>query len=425
MTPYDEPDTITAPLRLDDEEGDGPARPLAPLGELPHLELGEVLAEGGAGRVLSAWDGALGRPLALKQVLPARAERPGAVEQFLAEARLTASLEHPNIVPVHELGERADSGPFFTMKLIEGRTLLDHLKSVSRRLRGDVLDEIVGMLVDVCDALALAHSKGIVHCDLKSRNVMLGEFGEVYLTDWGSARRVGSPAPTNERGQVLIVGTPGMLAPEQARGEPLDPRADVFGMGALIYFILARRPPFEGGSPKARALAAQHGHFEPLSEVALGTPLALREISARAMALDPDDRYPDIQALQADLDRYRRGRLEVPEEAWEPGEVLIRQGDEDNDVYVVVTGRFSVTRVDGDGLTELIREVGPGEVLGEASALSGAPRTATVVALERSVVRRVSQERLQDELGRLPSWLRQVVETLALRFHDRESTGGA
>lgn len=421
MPPFDEPATLPAQLLLEAET----ERPYAELAELPHVELGEVLAEGGAGRVLTAWDGALGRPLAVKQVLPARTKKAGAVEHFLAEARLTASLEHPNIVPVHELGEREGSGPFFTMKLIEGRTLLDHLKSVARHLHGDTLDEIVGVLIDCCDALALAHSRGIVHCDLKSRNVMLGPFGEVYLTDWGSARRVGAPAPVNDKGQVLIVGTPGMLAPEQARGEPLDPRADVFGMGALIYFILARKPPFQGGTPLARAKAAQHGLFEPLSEVAPDTPLALREISARAMALDPDARYPSIQAMKADLDRYRRGRLEVPEESFAPGDVLIRQGDQDSDVYVVVSGRFSVTRLDADGLTELIREVGPGQVLGEAAALSGEARSATVVALERSVVKRVSQERLQDELGRMPSWLRQVVETLAVRFHDRESTGGA
>lgn len=391
----------------------------APLAPQPHVRLDAELARGGMGVVVEAWDGALHRPLAAKHLRPERQRSPRARAAFVAEARLTAALEHPYILPVHTLGERDGTGPFFTMKRVEARTLLDHLREHQRRLHGDVLDDIVGMLVKVCEALALAHSQGVAHCDLKASNIMVGRFGEVYLTDWGSACRFPGPRrPGN------VIGTPGMMSPEQATAGAVDGRTDVFGIGALLYFVLARRAPFRGADSKAIVAAAARGDFQPLAGAAPRAPAALVAISAKAMQASPGQRYPTIAALRDDLDRYRRGRLTVPGRQLPAGALLIREGELSSDLFIVTEGRFRVFRRCADGTEETLREVGPGAVLGEAGALTRAPRSASVVALTPAAVQVVSAARLEDELDRMPGWLRRVMQTLAARFHERETRGG-
>ena len=154
------------------------------------IRLLDEIDAGGMGQVLDAWDLDLRRPLAVKLLHARWRDRPEVRELFVEEARLTAALEHPHIVPVHTLGCRPDTGPFFTMKRVEGHTLLEHLRTVRRSLRGDVLDEVVDMVIKVCDALALAHSRGICHGDLKASNIMVGKYGEVYLMDWGVAKNL-------------------------------------------------------------------------------------------------------------------------------------------------------------------------------------------------------------------------------------------
>lgn len=398
-----------------------PTAALAPVEEdgtlttQPHVRLDGELARGGMGVVAEAWDGALRRPLAAKHLRSDR-RTPRARAAFIAEAQLTAALEHPHILPVHTLGERDDLGPFFTMKRVEARTLLDHLREVQSRLSGDVLDDIVGILIKVCEALALAHSQGIAHCDLKASNIMVGRFGEVYLTDWGSARRF----PSDDR-PTTVIGTPGMMPPEQATAGPIDGRTDVFGMGALLYFVLARRSPYRRASSRASIDAAARCDFTPLSEVAPRAPAALRAISAKAMHAHPARRYPSITALRDDLDRYRRGQLTVPGRRLPAGALLIREGEVGDNVFIVTEGRFRVYRQRADGSQEDLREVGPGAVLGEAGALARAPRSASVVALTPAVVQVVSAARLEDELRRMPDWLRRVMQTLASRFHERET----
>ena len=381
-----------------------------------HLELGAQIAEGGMGLVVAGVDSALERSFAAKMLKPDTRTSSVAVRRFLNEARMTASLEHPHIIPVHALARHADTGPFFTMKLVEGHTLLDHLRKVHAEMYGDVLDEIIGMLIKVCDALELAHSRGIAHCDLKAANIMLGEFGQVYLTDWGIAREFPGTAPTLRDGTPAICGTPTMMAPEQAMGARVNALTDVFGIGSLLYFILAKRSPFTTKQLRAgRARIAP-----PLAEVAPATPAALVAIVERAMASQPGDRYPSIAALRSDLDRYRRGRLDVNILRVKAGERLIRQGAASTCMYLVREGQFRVIRRHADGTNEDVRRVGPDSVLGEAGVLSGGERSATVIAETDGVVAVVTKQNLSDALSRIPSWLRTVIETTGARFHERE-----
>jgi eukaryotic-like serine/threonine-protein kinase len=213
--------------------------------EIEGYSLGEQIGSGGMGEVILAVDESVGRPVAIKRMLAANAKA-DEVARFLREARIQALLEHPAIVPVHAVGIDRAGKPFFTMKRVTGTTLADVLargsESTQRLLRA---------FVDVCLAIELAHTRKVVHRDLKPANIMLGDFGEVYILDWGVARVLdddGELAPRDSgRGLPLdaqlthagsVVGTPAYMAPEQARGEAIGPAADVWALGAILFEIL-------------------------------------------------------------------------------------------------------------------------------------------------------------------------------------------
>ena len=239
------------------------------------------IGRGGMGTVYAAHDSELGRDVALKV---SNAVADAAFERTLAgEARILASLEHPGIVPVHDSGRLADGRPFYVMKLVAGRTLTDHLTQVAD------LGERLRVFERICEAVAFAHAKGVLHRDLKPDNVMIGPYGEVMVMDWGVATALQlrtrtrnlEPGTSNPEPRT-IYGTHGFMSPEQARGEAaLDARTDVYALGAILRALL---PPTAATGSKP-----------------------LESIAARAMAADPEQRYSSVDALRADVARYRAG----------------------------------------------------------------------------------------------------------------------
>jgi len=262
------------------------------------LSLGKTIASGGMGLIVEGWDAKLERRIALK--IP-RHDDPHAQRRFAREVKITARLQHPAIVPVYAAGTLDDGEPYYAMRLVEGASLdaaIDAAATTRDRLA------LVRVVVQVAGAIAYAHSQGIVHRDIKPANVLVGPFGEVVVIDWGLARSLrdasddgalatGSPGPISETVDGAIVGTPAYMAPEQARGEPVDERADVYALGALLYHVLRGKPP---GAP------ADLVTIEDL-------PVDLVAIVTRAMASDPAVRYPSAQELAADLERFTTGRL--------------------------------------------------------------------------------------------------------------------
>jgi tetratricopeptide (TPR) repeat protein len=308
----------------------------APGGGLPVVPGYRVLREiarGGMGRVLAARDHNLDRDVALKILLPgANAER------FVRESKITARLPHPGIPPVHALGTLADGSPFLAMKLVAGQTLTEQMKTGAR-------PRLLQAFTQVCQAVGFAHSRGIVHRDLKPANVMVGAFGEVQVMDWGLAKdltahdvgtsgslvtseptcepHVATGADANQTtdhhwpgestddqtqaGQVM--GTPAYMAPEQARGEATDARADVFALGGMLCAILTGQPPFTGKSSlevihRARAadLAEAHVRLD-----GCGADAELVALCRRCLSADPADRPADGQAVADELTTYLNG----------------------------------------------------------------------------------------------------------------------
>ncbi len=305
--------------------GVGPAGVL----ELPGYEVIGELARGGMGRVLAATDLAFGRQVAVKVLLPAP-DPAAAATRFVREARITGRLAHPGIPPVHHLGAHADGSPFLAMKLVRGHTLDELLRG--RPDPAHDLPRCVGVFEQVCQAVGYAHAEGVVHRDLKPGNVMVGAFGEVQVMDWGLAsgkdefgmRNEESktwPGPGSGRDSSFLIphssltavgsvlGTPAYMAPEQARGEKLDARADVFALGGILASILVGRTPFDGGDVQTTLTQAAAGDTSGVRAALDGCPAdrELVDVARRCLAPHRDDRPADGTAVAGLVAAYRAG----------------------------------------------------------------------------------------------------------------------
>ena len=253
----------------------------------------ERVAGGGMGVVYRAEDGQLGRSVALKFLQPRLDAGDSAAERFRREARTVAALEHPNICTVHEIGETADGQLFIAMPLYEGETL-------QRRIAGGPLavDEAVAIALQIVHGLAKAHGAGVVHRDVKPSNVFVTADGMVKLLDFGIAKLMGAALTTTGAGPL---GTVAYMSPEQARGDAVDARSDLWSLGVVLYEMLAGRPPFAGDNSIVVLDAIQHERYAPLAEHRPDVPPAIVKIVDRALTRALDARYQSAQALERDL----------------------------------------------------------------------------------------------------------------------------
>jgi len=298
--------------------GEPTASPPTPAAAFPYVSrgaytIGQEVGQGGIGRVLEARDQRLDRPVAIKELL-ARTERQQ--QRFVREALLTARLQHPAIVPVYEAGRWPDGEPFYAMKLVSGRTLAARIEactSFAERLA------LLPHVLTAAHAVAYAHSKRIIHRDLKPANVLVGEFGETVVIDWGLAKDLAEDEPAvehvpgaSEAGLTIdgvILGTPWYMPPEQAAGDAVDERADVYALGAMLYHVLAAIPPhhetpWEQLLPTIAVKAPR-----PIESVVPQLSDELAAIVAKAMARDPAARYRTAEELADDLERFAAGQI--------------------------------------------------------------------------------------------------------------------
>lgn len=273
-------------------------------------------ARGGLGRILRANDRRLDRAIAIKELL----EVDRNVEaRFIREALITARLQHPAIVPIYDVGRWPNGKPFYAMKLVSGRSLGD-LTRGSRTL--DERLALIPNVIAVADAIAYAHEQRVIHRDLKPSNVMIGQFGETMVIDWGLATDLEQSqlpgAATSSPYQVAaseltaagaVLGTPEYMPLEQAQGKPVDERADVYSLGAILYYVLAGAPPYSGESSAEVIKKVANSLPLPLVDRQPGVPEDLATIVRKAMARDPADRYATAKELAEDLKRFQTGQL--------------------------------------------------------------------------------------------------------------------
>lgn len=331
------------------------AQPSLPVGADRYVTESE-LGRGGWGAVLRVQDRQLWRSVALKQIGSQLAGDPEIQARFLHEATVTGQLQHPSIVPVHEMGMTDQGAPFYVMKLLEGSTfkqVIAKVHSTPEKLAGGYSVELLNRFMDVCNAIAYAHQQGVVHRDLKPANIMAGQFGETVVVDWGLAKRLpgcdrrqGEPWPdettvgqppgahapaehslepsrpsssgaSTQHGAVL--GTPAYMSPEQSKGETdaINESTDVYALGVILYEVLTGSNPFRSGDVSTTLTRVRSGDYAPPREVNRRVPRALAAICTTAMAKNPDDRYASADRIVADLERFLAGdAVSVHQEPW-------------------------------------------------------------------------------------------------------------
>jgi len=409
-----------------------PPRATQTLPGSPRLSPRGQLARGGMGVIHRVFDTRMERTTALKVIDPALASHPEMTARFFDEARITGQLDHPNIVPVHDVivDERGQPSAM-TMKLVDGQTLTARIAATPRRERE--LTKLLEIFLKICDAVAFAHSRGVIHRDLKPDNIMLGTFGQVYVMDWGCAqvlprpRRLdepeGRPRRTIADEPGTVIGTPGYMAPEQAWGKTaeIDERTDVFGLGAILYHILTGTSPHPGDSTSATLGHARVTEPRPPQELVgdVRLPPGLCRIAMRAIASDKRERFESVEELRAEIEAFLRGGSYFDSHTFPAGTVIVKEGDVADIAYVITAGTCEVFRKER-GRRVTLRTLSPGDVFGEGAMFASGTRNASVAAVDDVTAIVVSRESLHEELA-LDSWMGSFVRALAARYRDLES----
>lgn len=405
-----------------------------------HL-IGEI-ARGGMGIVYNVLDKNTNRCLAMKVLLPKSPEEDKKnMDYFVEEGQITAQLEHPNIVPLHDMGMLSDGNVYFTMKKVAGEEMIGIIRKIHAKV--DDYDKKysifrrLSMFRKVCDAVAFAHSRQVIHRDIKPENIMIGEYGEVLTLDWGLAKFIGSTPPTDfsdttavysmrlqknfsTTQQGMIQGTPRYFAPEQTYGDSalVDYRSDVYLLGATLYHLMTLQFPHDGSSLEDLVNRVRNGHIVPPKQTVNGAliPNQLEVIIQKAMAVKKENRYQTVNEMIRDIDSFLEGDIVREPLKFKAGEMLMKKGDIGDEAYVILRGDIKVYDYI-DGKEVVFARMGAGDIVGEMAVISAQKRSANVAALGDIEVLVIDRELMINVLRRLPSWMEKIVLNLTSRLN--------
>ncbi|MFK7820678.1 MAG: serine/threonine-protein kinase, partial [Planctomycetaceae bacterium] len=333
-------------------------------------------ARGGLGEVFVAKDRELNREVALKEIQPQFANDADSRSRFVLEAEVTGGLEHPGIVPVYGLGQYEDGRPYYAMRFIKGDSLKDAIKAyhenkdLSDSERTLQLRKLLGRVVDVCEAIGYAHSRGVLHRDLKPGNIMLGKYGETLVVDWGLAKVAGRDEPIATDEQTLhpqsgssvnptvmgsAIGTPAYMPPEQAAGklDQLGPPSDVYSLGATLYHILTGQAPHQGKQLADVLKDVTNGRLEAPRQLEPSVDRSLEAVCLKAMSTVPANRYSSVQGLASDIERFLAD--EPVEAIREPLSVRTRRWIRNHQTLAATTAALMLLSAVGLGLFQKYR----------------------------------------------------------------------
>jgi serine/threonine-protein kinase len=410
------------------------------------LLTGEAIGRGGTAVIKSAFDANLLRYVAKKELLPENASYKERRSKLIEEAQITSQLSHPNIVPVYEMSTDADENLFFTMKLVQGRTFASILdeNSVEQRTTKELFSNLQ-ILLKVCDAVAFAHSRGVIHRDLKPDNIMVGAFGEVYLMDWGLAKLQKGPRPskldtymppapaascegrvvhTAEDEDGVLRGTLAYMTPEQARGDldAMNERTDIFLLGGILYKILTHTAPYDERDTNNiyhLIYRAQQADIPPPEMRTSGDlPAALCQISMKALQKKPEDRHASVTEFKNEIETFMQSGWQFERRRFKAGTAIVTEGETGDTAYIITKGRCQVFRT-VSGARKNLAEIGPGEVFGEVAVFTREARSASVVAIDDVTAMEIDRSFFEEDLG-MSHWLGLLTEALAERYREKE-----
>jgi serine/threonine protein kinase len=397
------------------------------------------LFSGGMGTILKVIDQDLDRVLAMKVIKPKLKNNSDTLTSFIEEAKITGLLEHPNIIPVHELGLLQEVGLYFTMTLAQGEALNQILKKVKTEVP-EYIEKytfyyLFNIFRKVCDAVSFAHSKGIIHQDIKPHNIIVGPFGEVFLMDWGLAKFIsqqelktsldrietfGEPGKSPAKKTDLIKGSPAYMSPEQALGDPdaLTVQSDIFLLGATLYHIATLAAPYCGNSMpqiinKARRRDLIYpGNRNPGRQI----PEALCRIIMKAMEPKKEDRYQSAAALAKDIDDLLAGKWsQQVKKTFKAGEMLMQEGETGDEAYLIIKGSVEVVKEAG-GQKVILGTLHAGDIVGEMALIKKETRSASVQAVENTEAAILTNRLVSQDLKKLPPYMEKIVSTLTDRL---------
>jgi serine/threonine-protein kinase len=390
------------------------------------------IAVGATSSVTEAFDWRIRRRVAVKRLHP---EMSGtlAVFRFSREALIASWLDHPNILPIYDMVFPRRGPPELIMKLVRGRTFAEEIAAAPPELSH--MFQSLTALQKICDAVQFAHDAGVIHCDLKPQNVMVGARGEVFVTDWGISRFVAgtevaltgvlrdSDFACNPQPLTGICGTPAYMAPEQALGDlsAVDERTDVFGLGGILYEILTGQQPYQGHQSDLVIAKAARRELVPPRKRTPERPIRpdLERLCMRAMSANKEERLSSAAEFSDELKSAMQGGSWFALRHYEAGAVIVVQGEPSDEAFLIERGACEVTQLQPSGETRVLRALTAGEVFGETGIFTGSPRSATVRAVTAVDVQCIDQDSLKWATNP-GSPLELMVRSLAQRFLERE-----